>query len=342
MTESDSVNPFASPKQPTISSGPTISEPILYEATPTIDDLNSALRSLPSIISTCILLSLFSFGFIATLLFSLFATGPKGGIGIVALPFLFLFFLFYFLVIGAQLYSQVNIVRKHLRINPNATTFLTGELTSEGLRLESEARISWHPHEGLTSCQTKNNQLLLCHDPQGLGVRILPVRGFSNSTQAVQLLEFQANKVSPPPNLQEPVTGPSMIGDPPAGAIVFGGVLKSGDVSKAPLEAIRKQTAKRSFIGIKKTIDPELSLIAFQGWLNETEIASLDNSGHIRVGWKDFQSVGLNDACIWLQRYGFENVFTILPRRFFNDDNQWQTAVRIAASHSTEHTSGSS
>ena len=291
------------------------------------------------------------------------------------------FLLFFVVLVGIQLNLQINSVKGHLRINPNATAPLTGELTNEGLRLESESRISWRPHEGLTSCQVKNNQLSLCHNPQGLGLRILPVRGFSNPTQAVQFLEFQANKVSPSPNVLEPVTRPSMVGAPPADAIAFGGILKGGDFTKSPLEAIRKLRVKRSFIvllGIivlltlafafvfnsaiglavggavcvlvlffmflrmTKTIGPEVPLIAFQGWLNEREIASLDNSGHIRYSWKDYQSVGSNDACIWLKMYGYENALIILPRHFFTDYTQWQAAVRIAASHSTKHLAGSS
>ena len=89
----------------------------------------------------------------------------------------------------------------------------------------------------------------------------------------------------------------------------------------------------RSFL---TSTDPEVPLIAIQGWLDEQQIALLHNVGQSLAGWKDFKSIGVNEACIWLEPYGGKNRFVLLPRRFFADDTQWQTAARIAATYSTE------
>ena len=84
------------------------------------------------------------------------------------------------------------------------------------------------------------------------------------------------------------------------------------------------------------TNNPETPLIAIQGWLDEREIALLHNIGQSLAGWDDFKSVGVNDACIWLEPYGGRNRFVLLPRRFFASDAQWEAAAGFAASFSTK------
>ena len=373
MTDSDSVNPFAAPRQPAlrpeptiIDADPAIGDPIRYEATPTIKDLDSALRPVAAIILPVTLLSLLLFVYLIVVV----VTGSQ----IVVL----LFFLLCASLVGLDLFSKLYATEMHLRLNPNATAPLTGELTDDGLRLQSENRISWQPHDGLVFCQTKNSQLFLCHDPQGEAVKIIPIRGFQHPNKAIDFLEYQANKFSQPLGMLEPLNMPIKVGDPPADAIAFEGILKARDLKTSPLEVIRmgkfRRTAfllmminavllpvvflgsswgitmvvggviflydliaasniLRSFLNSSK---PEVPLIAIQGWLNEQEIALLHNIGQSRAGWMDFKSVGVNDACIWLEPYGGRNRFVLMPRRFFAGDTQWQTAARIAASHSTK------
>ena len=371
MTDLDPINPFEAPKQPTVSTDPTIGAPIKYEATPTIDDLNAALRPVSLIIQLGIFLFLMLFLLIGGLL-NLTAIGlERPGEILALLPLLLLG-----LLIALFLYSKITAAKRHLRLNPKATAPVTGELTSKGLRLESENRVLWSSHDGLVSCKVKNRQLSLCHDPQGVAIRILPKRGFRNPELAVRYLEFQANKSSEL-NMLEPLTGPSMVGDQPADAIAFDGVVKASDLRTSPLETIRKRNVKRMliwllllvvvvlpviglafnltamlvtaisifivcFLTIRKirsasnSNDPELPLITIQGWLSRQEIALLHNIGQSRSAWQDFRTVGVNEACIWLQAYSGQNSFILLPRRFFTDDVQWQTAVEIAASHSAK------
>ena len=373
MSDSDPVNPFAAPKQPTIVSEPTINSPIRYEATPTIDDLDSALRPISSFIFPSILMSLLVLVFFG-IAHKITWDGLTRGSDIAFL----LIFLFFGVLMAVHLRSKINAAKMHLRLNPTATAPLTGELTSEGLRLESENRVSWQPHAGLRFCQVKNNQLSVCHDPLGEAVKILPARGFRNPTQAIQFLESQVNHRSQPVDMLEPLSGPSMIGEPVHDAVAFGGVLKRGDLKRSPLEAIRMQKFNRSaivlfavnlvllpvvflgndwglMIGLGGVIflydlfavtnilrslfyagDSELPLIAIQGWLDEQEIALLHNIGQSLTGWQDFKSVGVNDACIWLEPYGGKNRFVLLPRRFFDSETQWEAASRIADTFSTK------
>ena len=372
MPDTDPVNPFASPKQPTIVPEPAIDGAIRYEATPTIDDLNSALRPVSALILPVILLSLLAFvcfGILYKLMWDGFNFGN--------VPVLLIFAFFGWLM-AVYLHAKFSAAKLHLRSNPNALAPLTGELTSEGLRLESENRVSWQPHTGLIFCHTKNNQLSVCHDPQGEAVKILPKRGFGNPTQAIEFLESQANKRSGPIDMLEPLSGPIMIGDPAATAVAFSGFLKGGDLKRSPLETIRMLKFRRSAIvllvvnslllpvvffggnwglalGLGGVIflydllavinlsrsffssdDPEIPLITLQGWLDEKQVALLHNIGQSLTGWKDFKSVGVNDACIWLEPYGGRNRFVLLPRRFFANDNQWETATQIAATFSTK------
>ena len=367
MTDSDSVNPFASPKQPTISAGPTISsgptgDPIRYAATPTIDDLNLALRPVSSLILPVTLLSLLLFGYFVSIII-------VGGHIVPLLIFVFLARL-----VGLDLFSKLYATELHLRLNPKATAPLTGELTSEGLLLQSENRISWQAHDGLLFWHAMNNQLTLCHDPRGEAVKILPTRGFHNPSQAIDFLEVQADKIPQLQDMRTPLMRPSMVGDQPAGAIAFGGILKAGDQEASPLLTIRKGNVKlrltrlfvvsavvllmfalthewKSFLFVGGVIalynllvirhlqsnsssyDPELPLVATQGWLNSEEIALLHNVGQSRTGWQEFKSLGTNEACIWLECYGVKNGFVVLPRRFFANDAQWRAASEIASSH---------
>jgi len=83
---------------------------------------------------------------------------------------------------------------------------------------------------------------------------------------------------------------------------------------------------------IRKFSDPETPLLVTQGWVNEQEVVLLHNIAQSRLGWEDFQKIGINESCIWLQLHG-KNLFVILPRHFFADDAQWQEAARIARPH---------
>jgi len=369
MTDSDTINPFEAPKQLVVSADPTITDPIRYEATPTIVDLNSALRPVASIVTSVILLSITVFGF-AAISVGIVTQGLQSGNQ--------LFGMFASLMFGSltalHLFSKIYAGKIHLRSQPNATEQLTGNLTSEGLLLQSENSISWQAHCGLLSCHKVNQQLVLCHDPRGVILKILPIRGFAYPSQAIQFLDFQANNVSEPLDMRDPLVGPSMIGDQPAEAIVFDGIVKAGDREHSPL-ATRKTGGATTrllivsaivlpviaFVGSLmwmlivaialfllrflsilnsrsslNSIDPELDLISIQGWLSEHEVALLHNVGQSRSGWQEFRSLGFNEACIWLQTYGGEDRFVLLPRRFFGDETQWQAAVDIVASHAAK------
>ena len=357
MTDSESVNPFEAPRQLTVSSDPALGGPMRYEATPTIDDLNAALRPVSVFIMPSLLLLLLSLPFLGGLI-SVIIKGPD--IELVGL----LAFVCLILPIVFLLYKRIQAAKTHLRSNPNATASLIGELTSEGFQLKSEHRVSWLAHDGLVFCKVRNNQISLCYDPQGTAVKVLPMRGFQNPGQAIRFLEFQADKF-PEVDMLQPLSAPSMVGEQPADAITFGGLMKAADLKPSPLEAIRKRHVKRlltvafvsfaivltavafifslqvtlvaaasilivSCLTIYKirsaahSTDPDLPLIAIQGWLNGQEIALLHNIGQSRSGWHDFRSVGFNEECIWLHVYGGQNRFVLLPRRFFANEAQWQ------------------
>ena len=372
MADPDPINPFEAPKQLATGSELTINDPIRYEATPTIGDLKSALAPTSAIALACILLSIPLLIFIAILLRT-FVVGPKGAEIVFGLGVLFFVWRAAF-----NLRSKIYAGETHLRLNPDATAPLTGELTNEGLRLESENRVSWQPHAGLTFCRTRNNQLSLCHDPSGQVVKVLPIRGFHNPSQALQFFEFQASKISQPLDMTAPLEGPIMVGDQPADAIAFDGIVKGKDLKTSPLEKLRLHRFNRSaivlllvnaillppvFMGFSWSVtiyvgvavflynllvinnilrsffayrDPEIPLIAIQGWLDERQITLLHNIGQSLLGWEDFRSVGVSDTCIWLEPYGGKNRFVLLPRHFFSSDTQWQTATSIAASHLTK------
>ena len=371
MSDSDSINPFEAPKQATVFTEPTISDPILYEATPTIQDLNAALRPSSAIILPCMWLSLLMVIFLACSLNLIFSGLKNAGEIAILLILIFLISL-----VLSRLRSIFYATKTHLRLNPNATAPLTGELTSRGLKLKSKNRISWSSHDGLLYCGVKNDQLSLCHDPLGVVVRILPTRGFRNPDLARRFLESKASEVTEY-NILEPLAGPNMVGEQPADAIAFNGVVTAGDLKSSPMEAMRNRIVKHQLIvmlvtaavslplvalllswaatlmvigaffllgvfvvsklrSASKARESDLPLISIQGWLTEQEIALLHNVGQSRSGWQDFQSVGFNDACIWLQTYGGKNRFILLPRRLFSDDVLWQAAVDIAASQSTK------
>ena len=65
MNNTNSANPFASPKQLSVPSAPSIGDPIQYECTPTIDDLNIALRSTSLIVYGFIFVLILGLVFIA-------------------------------------------------------------------------------------------------------------------------------------------------------------------------------------------------------------------------------------------------------------------------------------
>ena len=240
MPDSDSINPFATPRQPIISSEPTIAAPIRYEATPTIDDLNVALRPISSLIVPSMWLTMLLVPFLGGSIGVLMGEVASG-----QLTFIFGLFFILFLI-ARHLFRKLYATKSHLRLNPTATAPMTGELTSQGLRLKSENRVSWQPHEGLKFCHVKNRQLTLCHDPQEEAVKVLPMRGFRNPDQAIHVFEFHADKESPPPNLAEPLVGPSMIGGPSVEAITFDGMIKAGDLETSPLDMLRKLNFRRS------------------------------------------------------------------------------------------------
>ena len=374
MTDLDSVNPFEAPKYPSIASEPTIIDPIQYEATPTIEDLNSTLQPVSGMILPGIWLLLLLIVFLGGLSIVL-----VNGLRVNSSEILALLVLFFFITLIAwHLRSKLSATKTHLRLNPSAISPLKGELTSKGLRLESETRVSWQPHHGLRFCRIKNNQLSLCHDPQGEAIKVLPARGFRNPNQAIRFLELQADKVSTPPNLTEPLDGPSMVGAPSAGAIAFGGVVKGSDLKTSPLESLYRRRFYRvlfvlvllnaviipgafyslnwlaaaiigtvvfvydllAVVNLRRSFAtynaPEVPLIAIQGWLDERQIALLHNIGQSLAGWKDFKAIGVTEVCIWLEPYGGKNRFVILPRRFFANDTQWQTAIQIATAHLTK------
>ena len=373
MTDSDSVNPFEAPSQLTVSSDPTIVEPIQYVATPTVKDLNSALRSRSAIFFASILLSMLTLALVGVSI-GLVDNGLKSS-GKIALLIMCLYLI---PLVAFHLYSTIFVAKRHLHFSQNATDQKTAELTSRGLLFKSEKGISWCPHNGLRSCVSINNQVLLSYGQPGAEVRlILPKRGFRDPTQAIRFLEFQANQPREVSIILEPVIGPIMIGDQPAEAVAFGGILQQDDLAKSPLKATIKRNTRRNVIGLliaaavllpaaifmfdlielllltgafcvlfyltiqnirttSKFFETDAPVLAFQGWLNEREVALLDNFGQSRCGWEGFRTVGLNDACIWLQVYAPENSYVVLPRRFFADDTQWRTATRIAASYSTK------
>ena len=369
MTDSNPVNPFEAPSQPSLSAGPTIDEPIRYEATPTIDDLKSALRPTYAIITNSLCLGFLMLLFLAALMGIIAGELPiRTGILLLAgISFLQIAFVFI-------LRSKIFAIRNYLRLNPFATAPLAGELTNQGLLLRSENRLSWLSHGMITSCKVKNNQLSICHNPQGQDVRILPIRGFRKPDQAIRFLEFQANQDSPAMDILEPFTGPILVGDQPADAITFSGEVNGHDLKNSPLNAIRKRNNRRQVItalaifgflttaaffimhwlvtlivgcvmltsviatiknirSSSKSIDAGTALLAVAGWLNEKEIVMLHNIGQSREGWKDFKTIGVNDDFIWLEPYGVINQLVLLPKRIFVDDAQWQTAMNIAESH---------
>ena len=245
MTDSDSINPFEAPRQPTISSELTIDEPIRYEATPTINDLNSALRSLSAIASASILLLILTFTFIGISI-SIVVDGLDDG----KKTIVWLLCLIFTPMVAFHLYLTFHAAKRHLRLNPKATAPLTGELTNEGLLLRSENCIAWQRHESLQSCVFKNNQVCLTYGPVGHAVQVLPQRGFRNSNQAIRFLESQVDKVFEPSIMLEPLVDPSMIGDPPAEAIAFGGVVQFKDIATSPLKAARKRNDRWNLIAL--------------------------------------------------------------------------------------------
>ena len=191
MTDLDSVNPFAAPKQPTISTDPTIDDPIRYQATPTIGDLNAALRPVSAIVPAVVLLSLLLFCFIGILLGSI-AGGQAISKHALLLSGIFLFgslMTFY-------LFTKLFAARIHLRRNPDAIAPLTGELTSDGLRLRNQNCDVWHPHEAIVLCHRRNGQLIISHDPYRAVFKILPTRGFSDANLAARFLEFSSRQPS--------------------------------------------------------------------------------------------------------------------------------------------------
>jgi len=366
MTNVDS-NPYESPKQLTAPVAPSIGDPIGYECTPTIDDLNAALRSMPSIVFGGIFLLIL--GLVALAVMANLIAGQIEGIQywlglLVAL--LFIWFS------ARSLIFRIYAAKVYLAFNPYALTHFSGELNKDGLLLKNEHRVSWQSHAGLEFFQNKNRQLILSYDRQGPAFKILPARGFQKPSVASRFLEYQAQNNSAAPDMLQPVTGPCMIGERPADAIEFRGFLKAGDLKKSPLEAIRKRNIRQLiiwvlvltliplplmaalafewqtifitctailliiFFTVYSTIqsgafpDPEQPLIAIQGWLTEQEVVLLHNIGQSRSGWQDFRQVGLNDVCIWMLAHGAKNRFVLLQRRFFADDFQWQTAVGIA------------
>ena len=368
MTNVDSANPFESPKQLTVPSAPSIGDPIGYECTPTIDDLNAALRSRPSIVLGGIFVLILGLVF-----FTVLANLIAGQIEGIQYWFSLMVVLSFIWFSARRLISRIYAGKVYLAFNPHALTRLSGELSNDGLLLKSQNRVSWQSHAGLEFFQNKNRQLILSYDSQGAVFKILPVRGFQAPGVVCRFLEHQAQNNSTVRDMCQPLTRPCMIGQPPADAIEFSGFLKAGDLKTSPLETIRKHNVKRLaiwmlvltlipmplmavlafewqtifiacaaillviFLTVYTTIrsngafpDPEQHLIAIQGWITEGEIGLLHNIGQSRSGWHDFRQVGLNHACIWLLAHGGRNNFILLPRRFFADDFQWQAAVGIA------------
>ena len=367
MNNTNSANPFASPKQLSVPSAPSIGDPIQYECTPTIDDLNVALRSTSLIVYGFIFVLILGLVFIAVV--ANLISGQIEGIQywislVVGLA------LIWFSVRG--LIASINAAKVYLTFNPHALTHMSGQLTKDGLLLKSQHRVSWQSHAGLEFFQNKNRQLILSYDSQGAVFKILPIRGFQEPGVASRFLEHQAQNNSALDMLQ-PFTGPCMIGEQPADAIGFSGSLKASDLKTSPLETIRKRNVNRLAIWmlvltliplpimaalefdwltifiacavillvvlltVYNTVrssgafpDPEQPLIAIQGWLTEQEITLLHNIGQSRSEWNDFGQVGFNDACIWLLAHGGKNRFVLLQRRFFADDFQWQTAIEFA------------
>ena len=368
MTNVDSANPFESPKQLTVPAAPLISDPIGYECTPTIDDLNTALRSMPTIVLGGIFVLILGLVFI-TVLANLIA----GQIEDVQYWFSLIVVLLFIWFSVRSLISRIYATKAYLAFNPYALAHLSGELSKDGLLLKSQSRVSWQSHAGLEFFQNKKRQLILSYDSQGALFKILPVRGFQKPGVASRFLEHQAQNNSTVQDMCQPLTRPSMIGQQPADAIEFSGFLKAGDLKTSPLETIRRRNVKRLaiwmlvltlipmplmavlafewqtifiacaaillviFLTVYSTIrsnsvfpDPEQPLIAIQGWLTRQEIGLLHNIGQSRSGWHDFRQVGINHACIWLLAHGGRNNFVLLPRRFFANDFQWQTALEIA------------
>ena len=370
MNDTDSANPFEPPKQLTVPSAPSIGDPIPYDCTPTIDDLNAALRSISSIAFGgvwVLVLGLVSIALLTSLIIGQIQGIQYWSSLVVALVFVWFS--------AWNLIPRINAAKVYLTFNPHALARLSGELNKDGLLLKSERRVSWQSHAGLEFFQNKNRQLILSYDSQAAVVKILPVRGFQRPTVASGFLEQQAQNNSTTLDMLQPVTGPCMIGEQPADAIAFSGFLKAGDLKTSPLETIRKRNLKRLaiwmvaltliplplmaafgfdwqttfiactvilsvvFLTVYTTFrsggafpDPEQPLIAIQGWITEQEVALLHNIGQSRSGWRDFRQVGFNDTCIWLLAHGGKNRFVLLQRRFFADDFQWQTAVSLAHS----------
>jgi len=187
MNDTDSANPFESPKQLTVSSPPSLDDPIPYECTPTIDDLNAALRSIPSIVFGGIFLLTLGLVFFVGLM--RFAAKQFDGIlylGCLAVGLLFIWLL------ARSLIAGIHAAKVHLAFNPHALTHLSGELTKDGLLLKSEHRVNWQSHAALTFFQHKKRQLLLSHDPQGMVFKVLPVRGFQAPGIASRFLELKS------------------------------------------------------------------------------------------------------------------------------------------------------
>ena len=367
MNNTNSANPFASPKQLSVPSAPSIGDPIQYECTPTIDDLNVALRSTSLIVYGFIFVLILGLVFIAVV--ANLISGQIEGIQywislVVGLA------LIWFSVRG--LIASINAAKIYLTFNPHALTHMSGQLTKDGLLLKSQHRVSWQSHAGLEFFQNKNRQLTLSYDSQGAVFKIPPIRGFQERAVASRFLERQAQNNSSLV-MRQPFTGPCMTGEQPADAIGFSGSLKASDLKTSPLETIRKRNVNRLAIWmlvltliplpimaalefdwltifiacavillvvlltVYNTVrssgafpDPEQPLIAIQGWLTEQEITLLHNIGQSRSEWNDFGQVGFNDACIWLLAHGGKNRFVLLQRRFFADDFQWQTAIEFA------------
>lgn len=367
MNSADSSNPFESPKQLTVPTAPYLDTPIRYEATATVKDLNSALRAAFPIIKSCLLLSVLLFAVVITSI----SLATQGRISLSQLM-LFICIAFFSTVIFVRIVALVNAGKTYMRWNPNATALQSGELTNQGMLLKCQDQVSWHPLESIRYCKHKKNQLVFSYDPQLAVLQVLPKRGFQNPQQAIDLFEFHAKHTSPP-DMAEPFEGPIMIGDQPNDAVVFEGILKTKDVNNSPLAKLRKRSIRRAvtwilitnaflipllifsfgweariFIGMfillfngftfarifrSTPSDPEHTLLAIKGWMNEHEIGLLSNVGQGKLRWQDFYAVHANDACIWLQTYGAKDRFVLLQRRFFADDVQWQAALEMARPH---------
>ena len=346
MADTQSVNPFEAPIQPTTGTAPFIGETIRYEATPTETDLNRALRSTSSIAFDILALSFFVLLFLVSIAGQIWIwLNSKPPNFNLVIPLLLL--PVPCLVILWSLYRKLFAAKNHLRSDPTALSHETGELTNDGMRLQNQHRTCWLPHSGLVSYQNKNNQLILSYNPQGNGKRILPGRGFSDLGLTTRLLEFHANNNMTPTDTPEPdesnpflepLTGPCMIGEQPADAMTFGGAMKASDIKNSPLEENRKRGVTRLIIGMFLLNAALLSTIVFGlNWQSIIILGSTVLLVDVIVAWSLFQSQAVVKdpelPLFWIQGWLNEEEVAILINAG-QSRSKWQSFQEIGINES--------